>query len=133
MNAFGVVDRAGIAPWILAWFGPALRAGRVGRSRPDPMASLESVRCTWTREACRRDARITDVALIGNPMHGATRLSSTTLPILGASFARPATIERGTEGVEPMKNLPFAACVSQEPLAPEGMVMALAAKKRTER
>jgi uncharacterized membrane protein len=125
LNAFTVVDWVGLALWILAWFGYAAWADRVAGSRPNLMASLARFRHAWMREAYQRDPRITDVALIGNLMHSATWFSSTTLLILGASFALLGTIERGTEVVEVMKNLPFAARMSQDLLESKVLVMSL--------
>jgi uncharacterized membrane protein len=125
LNAFTVVDWAGLALWIVAWFGYAAWAERVGATRPNLMASLARFRHAWMREAYRRDPRITDVALIGNLMHSATWFSSTTLLILGASFALLGTIERGTEVVELMKNLPFAARITQDLVETKILVMSL--------
>jgi uncharacterized membrane protein len=125
LSSFSSVDWAGLGLWILAWFGYALWAERVGTRRPNLMASLARFRRTWMREAYRRDPRISDVALIGNLMHSATFFSSTTLLILGGSFALLGTIERGPEVLEVMRNLPFAARLSQEQLESKVLVMSM--------
>ncbi|MFZ4759311.1 MAG: DUF599 domain-containing protein [Burkholderiaceae bacterium] len=125
MSAFTTIDWAGLALWILAWVGYAAWAERVGDSRPNLMASLARYRQAWMREAYGRDPRITDAALIGNLMHSATFFSSTSLLILGGSFALLGTIERGTEVVEVMRNLPFAARSTQDLLESKVLVMTL--------
>src|SRR5690606_10625298 len=79
----------------------------------------------WMREAYHRDPRIADVALIGNLMHSATFFSSTTLLVLGASFALLGTIERGSEVLEVMKTLPFATQVSQDLLESKVVLLTL--------
>lgn len=123
LNAFSNVDWAGLGLWIFAWFGYAAWAERASRRRPNLMASLARYRRAWMREAYGRDPRITDAALIGNLMQSATFFSSTTLLILGASFALLGTIERGTEMVEVMRNLPFAARTTQDLLESKVLVM----------
>lgn len=126
LNAFSSVDWAGIGLWILAWFGYVLWAEHVGARRPNLMAGLTRYRRQWMEEAYRRDPRITDVALIGNLMHSATYFSSTTLLILGGALAMLGVIERGTEVVEVMRNLPFASrMMSQELLESKVLVMML--------
>lgn len=125
MNAFTALDWTGVGVWLLAWLGYSLYAERVGARRPNLMASVASFRRIWMREAYRRDPRMTDVALLGNLMHSATFFSSTTLLILGASFALLGTIERGSEVVEVMKSLPFATRVSQELLESKVVLLTL--------
>src|SRR5690606_39748975 len=87
------------------------------------MASVAAFRRVWMREAYYRDPRITDVGLIGNLMQSATFFSSTTLLVLGASLAVMGTVERGAEVVEVMRNLPFAARVTQEMLESKLLVL----------
>ncbi len=125
MNAFTALDWSGVAIWLLAGLGYSLYAERVGTRRPNLMASVASFRRAWMREAYRRDPRMTDVALIGNLMHSATFFSSTTLLVLGASFALLGTIERGSEVLEVMKTLPFATRVSQELLESKVVLLTL--------
>ncbi|RPH66890.1 MAG: DUF599 domain-containing protein [Burkholderiales bacterium] len=125
MNAFTALDWTGVALWLLAGLGYSLYAERVGTRRPNLMASVASFRRAWMREAYRRDPRMTDVALIGNLMHSATFFSSTTLLVLGASFALLGTIERGSEVLEVMKTLPFATRVSQELLESKVVLLTL--------
>jgi len=108
LNAFGALDWTGLAVWVLAWLGYSLYAERLGKPQANLMASVARFRRIWMREAYLRDPRMTDVALLGNLMHSATFFSSTTLLVLGASFALLGTIERGTEILEVMKTLPFA-------------------------
>jgi uncharacterized membrane protein len=125
LSAFTPVDWAGLGLWILAWFGYAAWAERASLRRPNLMASLARYRRAWMREAYGRDPRITDAALIGNLMHSATFFSSTTLLILGAALALLGTIERGTEVVEVMRNLPFATRSTQDLLESKVLVMTL--------
>jgi len=125
LNAFTALDWTGVALWLLAGLGYSLYAERVGTRRPNLMASVASFRRAWMREAYRRDPRMTDVALIGNLMHSATFFSSTTLLVLGASFALLGTIERGSEVLEVMKTLPFATRVSQELLESKVVLLTL--------
>jgi uncharacterized membrane protein len=125
VNAFSALDWTGLAIWLLAWLGYSLYAERVGARRPNLMASVAGFRRTWMREAYHRDPRIADVALIGNLMHSATFFSSTTLLVLGASFALLGTIERGSEVLEVMKTLPFATQVSQDLLESKVVLLTL--------
>jgi len=124
MTSFSLLDGIALAAWLAAWLGYSLYADH-GTRRISMMAALASFRRAWMREAYRRDPRITDSALIGNLMHSATFFSSTTLLILGATFALLGTIERGTEMIEVMKNLPFASRVSQDLLEVKVVVLAL--------
>ena len=114
MSAFTNLDWAGLGLWILAWFGYAGWAERASTRRPNLMASLARFRRAWMREAYGRDPRITDAALIGNLMQSSTFFSSTTLLVIGGVIALIGTIERGTEVVEVMRNLPFAARTTQD-------------------
>ena len=125
MNAFTALDWTGLGIWLLAWLGYSLYAERVGTRRPNLMASVARFRRVWMREAYHRDPRMTDVALIGNLMHSATFFSSTTLLVLGGSFALLGTIERGGEMLEVMKALPFASRVSQELLESKVVLLTL--------
>ncbi|MGD9946682.1 MAG: DUF599 domain-containing protein [Burkholderiaceae bacterium] len=124
MTGFSFLDWIALTLWLGAWLGYSLYADH-GTTRVSMMGSLASFRRAWMREAYRRDPRITDGALIGNLMHSATFFSSTTLLILGAAFALLGTIERGTEMIEVMKSLPFAARVSQDMLEAKVVVLAL--------
>ncbi len=114
MYAFSALDWGSLAVWLLAWLGYSLYAERIGARRPNLMASVANFRRLWMRQAYHRDPRIADVALIGNLMQSATFFSSTTLLVLGGSFALLGTIERGGEMLEVVKTLPFATQVSQE-------------------
>jgi uncharacterized membrane protein len=125
LNAFGALDWTGLAVWVLAWLGYSLYAERLGKPQANLMASVARFRRIWMREAYLRDPRMTDVALLGNLMHSATFFSSTTLLVLGASFALLGTIERGTEILEVMKTLPFATRVSQELLESKVVLLTL--------
>lgn len=125
MSAFSHVDWAGLGLWFLAWVGYAAWAERPSPHRPGLAGSLARYRRAWMREAYGRDPRIMDAALIGNLMQSATFFSSTTLLILGASFALLGTVERSTEVVEVMRNLPFATRVSQDLVESKVLVMTL--------
>lgn len=125
MYAFTPVDWAALAVWLCGWLGYGFYAERVGDRRPNLMASVAAFRRVWMREAYFRDPRITDVGLIGNLMQSATFFSSTTLLVIGASFALLGTIERGAEVVEVMRNLPFATRLTQELLESKILVLSM--------
>ena len=125
MYAFTAVDWTALGVWILVWLGYGYFAERVGDRRPNLMASVARFRRIWMREAYLRDARIADVGLIGNLMQSATFFSSTTLLVIGATFALLGTIERGAEVVELMRNLPFGVPLSQELVESKLLVLTL--------
>ncbi|HYF57645.1 MAG TPA: DUF599 domain-containing protein [Burkholderiaceae bacterium] len=125
MSAFSNSDWIALGLWVLAWFGYAAWAERAAATRPSLMAALARHRRAWMREAYFRDPRITDAALIGNLMQSATFFSSTTLLVLGASFALLGTIERGSEVLDVVRSLPFASRVTQDGLESKVLVMSL--------
>ena len=125
MYSFTFLDWAALALWGLVCLGYGVFAERVGDRRPNLMASMARFRRTWMREAYLRDARIADVGLIGNLMQSATFFSSTTLLVIGASFALMGTIERSVEVVELMRKLPFGVRVTQELVEAKLLVLTL--------
>ncbi|HRO60380.1 MAG TPA: DUF599 domain-containing protein [Burkholderiaceae bacterium] len=125
MYSFSFLDWAALGLWGLVCLGYGFFAERVGDRRPNLMASMARFRRTWMREAYLRDARIADVGLIGNLMQSATFFSSTTLLVIGASFALMGTIERSVEVVELMRKLPFGVRVTQELIEAKLLVLTL--------
>lgn len=125
MYSFAFLDWAALALWALVCVGYGFFAERVGDRRPNLMASMAHFRRRWMREAYLRDARIADVGLIGNLMQSATFFSSTTLLVIGASFALMGTIERSVEVVELMRRLPFGVRVTQEQIEAKLVVLTL--------
>jgi uncharacterized membrane protein len=50
LNAFGALDRSGLAVWLCAWLGYSLYAGRLGKPQANLMASVARFRRIWMRE-----------------------------------------------------------------------------------
>ncbi len=124
MNAMTTLDWVGLGLWLLCWIAYGVWSTRASERQPSLMGTVAQSRRAWMREAYRRENRVTDSALISSLMHSATFFSSTTILILGALFAILGGIERNTELLDVVKNLPLARQASQQLLEIKALCLA---------
>ena len=126
MNALAIplslLDWLGFCGWAVSWIAYQAVADRATVRRPSLAAAMRPYRRAWMREAFARDNRVTDAALLGNLMHSATFLASTTLLVIGGLLALIGGID---ESARLVQSLPFAQKTSVQLFELKALVLAL--------
>jgi uncharacterized membrane protein len=90
--------------FLASWIGFGQFSQWRARAHPSLIGALRVFRQRWMERACQRENQQSDVAMLGNLVHGARFFASTTVLILGGLFALLGTTQKV---IEVVAELPF--------------------------
>lgn len=111
LTKFSWLDWAGLAWFIVCWFGYEQVVERGWSGRTSLMEETHKLRLDWGRVMLTRNPRIVDVALIGNLLPSLSFYANTSIYIIAALFAALGALDQLMSAAS---ELPFSRAISRE-------------------